>query len=218
MILGVYGAGGLGRETLELARQINDATETWEKILFIDDRLSEGTYNNIEVYNFVRIYELYDKEKIEVCISIGEPALREAIAKEVTGKGYSLVKLVHPSVHVPSSALIGPGSIICAGVFISCDVRIGDNVLVQPNAGIGHDCEIGSHAVVSSFVSLSGNCSVGERAYIGMSVPVKEGLRIGNDSIIGMGSVVLRDIQDNVIAMGNPARPMKENVDKRVFR
>jgi acetyltransferase-like isoleucine patch superfamily enzyme len=50
-----------------------------------------------------------------------------------------------------------------------------------------------------------------------MSVPVKETIKIGKDSIVGMGSVVLRDIQDGMIALGNPARPMKENVSKRVF-
>jgi acyl-[acyl carrier protein]--UDP-N-acetylglucosamine O-acyltransferase len=103
------------------------------------------------------------------------------------------------------------------GSFVSCDVAVGENVLIQPHASLGHDCQIGNHAVLSSFVSLSGECSVGERTYIGMSVPVKETTKIGKDSIIGMGSVVLRDIPDGVIALGNPARPMKENVNKRVF-
>ena len=45
-----------------------------------------------------------------------------------------------------------------------------------------------------------------------------QGISIGNDTIVGMASVVHRDIPDNVIALGNPARPMKNNDDHRVFR
>lgn len=217
MVLGIYGSGGLGREVLELAKQINAVSNRWSKIIFIDDVKPEGIYNNTEMYPFERINKLYDKEEIEISISMGEPAFRDSIAQRVIEKGYTLATLIHPSVYVSESTRIGSGTIICMGSFVSCDVAIGENVLIQPHASLGHDCQISNHAVLSSFVSLSGECSVGERTYIGMSVPVKEAIKIGRDSIIGMGSVVLRDIQDGVIALGNPARPMKENVNKRVF-
>jgi sugar O-acyltransferase (sialic acid O-acetyltransferase NeuD family) len=169
------------------------------------------------MYPTKRISELYDKNEIEISIAMGEPAFRDIIAQRLIGEGYTLATLVHPSVYVPDSTRIGSGTIICMDSFVSCDVTIGENVLVQSHASIGHDCQIGNHAVLSSFVSLAGKCRVGERAYIGMSVPVKETIKIGKDSIVGMGSVVLRDIQDGMIALGNPARPMKENVSKRVF-
>jgi acetyltransferase-like isoleucine patch superfamily enzyme len=51
-----------------------------------------------------------------------------------------------------------------------------------------------------------------------MSVPIKEGSMIGKNTIVGMGSVVLRDLPDDVIALGNPARPMKKNENHRVFK
>jgi acetyltransferase-like isoleucine patch superfamily enzyme len=50
-----------------------------------------------------------------------------------------------------------------------------------------------------------------------MNVPVKEETTIGDDVIIGMGSVVLRNIDAGMVALGNPARPMKANDSKRVF-
>ena len=82
---------------------------------------------------------------------------------------------------------------------------------------IGHDSSIGADSVLSSGVTVCGNCTIGERSFIGVNVPIKEIISIGNDSIIGIGSVVIRDIPDNVIALGNPARPMKNNDDRRVF-
>jgi len=47
---------------------------------------------------------------------------------------------------------------------------------------------------------------------------VKDQVRIGDGVIVGMGSVVFNDLPDNVIALGNPARPMRPNLEQRVFK
>ena len=41
---------------------------------------------------------------------------------------------------------------------------------------------------------------------------------IGEGVIVGMGSVVFNDLPDNVVALGNPARPMRPNLEQRVFK
>ncbi len=61
-------------------------------------------------------------------------------------------------------------------------------------------------------------CRIGERSYIGMGTQIKEGVTIGDEVIVGMGSVVYNDIPNGMIALGNPARPMRPNVDKLVFK
>ncbi|MFW8642680.1 acyltransferase [Rhizobium beringeri] len=55
-------------------------------------------------------------------------------------------------------------------------------------------------------------------SYLGMGALVKERMQIGHSSIIGMGSVVHIDIPDEVIALGNPARVVRRNEDKKVFK
>ena len=67
-------------------------------------------------------------------------------------------------------------------------------------------------------VNIGGKCRIGKRSYIGMGTLIKEGVTIGDDVIVGMGSVVYSDIPDNMIALGNPARPMRPNTDKKVFK
>ena len=47
---------------------------------------------------------------------------------------------------------------------------------------------------------------------------VKERVNIGNYSIVGMGSIVYKDIPDEMIALGNPARPIARNTDRIVFK
>jgi len=83
---------------------------------------------------------------------------------------------------------------------------------------IGHDAKIGAHSVISSKVNIGGNVKIGLSSYIGMGSQIKEGVQIGSNVIIGMGSVVYNNIPDNMIALGNPARPMKRNLNKKVFK
>lgn len=51
-----------------------------------------------------------------------------------------------------------------------------------------------------------------------MGSQIKESVAIGHNAIIGMGSIVTSDIPDNVIAMGYPAKVLKENTSRSVFK
>ena len=72
--------------------------------------------------------------------------------------------------------------------------------------------------VISSMVNIGGKTVIGRNTYIGMGALVKDQVRIGDGVIVGMGSVVFNDLPDNVIALGNPARPMRPNLEQRVFK
>lgn len=217
MKLAIYGSGGLGREALELAKQINNDSQKWSEIIFIDDITHKNVQDGHKIVPFEKALNLYKVDEIEFIVAVGEPEFRKMLWNKIVDKGYKLATLIHPKVFIPESTNILSGTVVSCDVFISCGNEIGENVYIQPKASIGHDCKISSHCVISSFVSFAGNCSVEECTFIGMSVPIKEKSKIGSHTIVGMGSVVLRDIPDNAIAIGNPARVMKMNEDKRVF-
>ena len=217
MRLGIYGLGGLGREVYELAKIINSEKLFWEEILFIDHKNDIGSFNGAKAISCSRLYQDYCDQDIEISIALGEPAFRNEVYQDMLGHGYPVVSLVHPEIHLPSNTAVGNGCIISENCFISVNVCIGENVLIQPHTCIGHDSRIMPHSVLSTNVVICGNCTIGNRCYIGVNVPVKESVKIGDDVIVGMGSVVTRDIEDNVIALGNPARAMKKNDEKRVF-
>jgi len=216
-ILGIYGAGGLGREVWELAQIINKSEQRWSQVVFIDDGECVENPRGLPIYTFDETLKK-DIDDIEFCIAVGEPEIRRKLYAKLVGNNMKIATLVHPEVTIPSSTVIGEGSIICKFVSITCDISIGKNVYVHPMACIGHDAHIGDHAVISSFVDVAGNCFVGERSFLAINVVLKQGARVGNDSIVGLASVVHRDIPDHVIALGNPARPMKNNNEKRIFK
>lgn len=117
--------------------------------------------------------------------------------------------IVHPTASVSRSARIGNGVVIFQHVTITTNVTIGDHVMILPNTVISHDDVIGEYTSIAGGVALSGNVRVGESCYIGSHASIKEGVTIGNGALIGLGSVVLRDVAENCVVVGNPARVLR---------
>lgn len=214
MKLAIYGAGGLGREVLELAKQINATHPRWDAFCFIDDLHAD---RQLKGHPVVTLESLTANDH-EVVIAVGEPALRRKLADKARAAGFTLPVLVHPGAQVSADVTFNEGCVVCYGTFISCDTVIGRNVHLQPNASLGHDCQIGDDCVISSYANLAGQCQVGPRTFIGMNAVIRECTVIGEDAIISMGAAVFANIAAGVIAMGNPARAIRANDDKKVFR
>lgn len=217
MVLGICGAGGSGREVLELAEYINSKQDRWKAIVYIEKDQFQGDTRGRTVYTFEEAKQLYGLKDIEYVISVGEPFLRAQIANQIIESDCNLATLIDPDIRVPQSCLIGAGSVIRGQVFLSTDIELGINTMIQPRAVLGHDVKIGNHSVVSSLCALSGACEVGEKTYLAVNCITKELTHIGSGTIISMGSVVRKSIPDNVIAEGNPAKVICDNRLQEVF-
>lgn len=215
-VLGIYGAGGLGREVCELANIINSNSPRWDNIVFISDFKETEEVNGVKVFSFEEAKETFNN--LEVVVAVGEPTARKKLYEKVLENKVTPATLIHPNIHVPSTTTIGKGTVIQFGCGISVNIKIGDNVYMQPYVSLGHDDVIGDGCVLSCFNNFGGNIHVGQYTYLGLSVCIKQGVRIGTETIVSMGAVVYNDIPDGVIALGNPARPMRANTEKRVFK
>ncbi len=217
MILGIYGSGGHGGDILDLAYAVNSNDKRWDGYIFINDYADGQRVREINIMSFDRFLETYSKYEAEIVIAVGEPDVREKLWNKVTKSSFSMATLIHPTVELPETVKIGKGCTIGKNSFISYDVQIGDNTCIQTMACVGHNTIVGKNVVMSSLSNCGGNCRIGNNVYIALNVPVKEHISIGSNTIVGMGAVVLRDLPADVIAMGNPARPMLRNEKKRVF-
>ena len=89
-------------------------------------------------------------------------------------------------------------------------VFIGDKTLIGPNVTIcttGHPADPHYREMVAHY---SLEIKIGKNVWIGSNSVILPGVTIGDNSIIGAGSVVTRDIPENVIAFGNPCRVQRE--------
>ncbi len=215
MILGIYGASGLGREVEIIARKINEIENRWDNIIFIDDNESITEVVGIPSYSFIKAKSMYPN--LEITIAIGEPRTREDVYNKVAKDGIKLATLVHPGVYIDRTTTVGAGTTICEGVTITSGVIIHENVYIQPHAVIGHDIRIGKHSVIGSNSEIGGANEIGERVFVGFMVGTLQGLTIGDDSEISAGSIVFRNVEPGMIVMGNPARVIRKNEGRGVF-
>lgn len=207
MVLGIYGYGGHGLEVEELARIINLKENRWEKIIFIDDA-PEKT-DDEKIFSFETIKSKYSAGDIEFMVGIGEPVIRAKVFDKVKKESYNFATLIHPSATVAEDAVIEEGSMVAHNAFISVKVHLYSNVVIQPCASVHHECEVGKNSVVGTSASLGGMSSLGHNSFIGLNACVKQGIKIGNSSVAGMGAVVIKDVPDRAMVVGNPAKIVK---------
>ena len=98
-------------------------------------------------------------------------------------------------------------------------VYIGDKVMFGPNVTIATASHPIEPTLRAKGLQYNKDVYIGENSWIGAGVIIVPGVRIGKNTVIGGGSVVTKDIPDNVVAAGNPCRVLREvgERDKKYF-
>lgn len=109
-------------------------------------------------------------------------------------------------VHLGNNVYINYNSVLVDDAHI----YIGDGTLIAPNVTI----VAASHPISPKLRAEGYGCNepvyIGKNVWIASNVTILPGVHIGDNSVIGAGSVVTKDIPANVIAVGNPARVLRE--------
>ncbi|MBQ4253954.1 MAG: sugar O-acetyltransferase [Erysipelotrichaceae bacterium] len=97
-------------------------------------------------------------------------------------------------------------------------IYIGDKVMIGPNVTIN----TANHPILPELrarnLQYNRDVHIGENSWLGAGVIIVPGVTIGKNTVIGAGSVVTKDIPDNVVAVGNPCRVLREVSEKdRLF-
>jgi len=207
--LAVVGAGGLGREVAWLIRDINEKEPTWDFVGFIDDSLSGKTVEGYPIIGNFEMLEKMDPAPYVVC-AIGDPVIRKSVVDRCLDIGLEFATLVHPSVLLSDFVEIGSGSVICAGTVLTTNIKIGAYSVLSPNCTMGHDSVLGDFASLMPATNIAGEVTVGEGCYFGINSGAINQVSIGEWSIIGAGAMVVNDIPPRVVAVGVPAKPIKQ--------
>lgn len=140
-----------------------------------------------------------------VALGIGDNAARLRAARRLPAE--LLPALAHPSAVVSPSATLGVGTVVFPKAVVNASARLGCATIVNTSAVVEHDCAIGDGAHIAPGALMLGGSSAGDLAWIGAGSVVLPGIRVGSRAVVGAGAVVTRDVADDVVVVGCPARP-----------
>lgn len=171
---------------------------------WLDGLSEERVENKLKIYDY-NLLRPDEKEKMDAAI------------KEILGKTGDNIFIEQPF-HCDYGKNIEVGNNFYANYNCTIldvgKVIIGENVMFAPNVSIytaGHPIHPQSR---NSGYEYGLSITIGDNVWVGGSVVINPDIKIGNNVVIGSGSVVTKDIPDNVIAVGNPCRVIREITDE----
>jgi len=122
---------------------------------------------------------------------------------------FKFVNAIHPSVIIGNNVKIGKGIIAMAGVIFNPGAIVDDFSFFATGAQIEHDCYVGKFASVSAGSVLGGHVHIRSFSAITLGVTILDRITIGYNTVVGSGSLVIKDLPNNVLAYGNPAKVIR---------
>jgi sugar O-acyltransferase (sialic acid O-acetyltransferase NeuD family) len=208
----IVGAGGHGRETLDVveALVVADPSNAPRFVGFVADGADEellarrgaallGASGALDA-TIERLGAGYH-------LAIGNGSVRAQLDGSVhPSRRDRAVTLVHPSATIGADNRISAGVLLAAGARVTTNVQLGRHTHLNVNAVVSHDAVVGDCVTLSPGVLLNGSVTIEDRAFLGTGAIVLPGRRVAHDAVIGAGAVVADDVPAGVIARGVPAR------------
>jgi len=197
------GTGGFAREVLCL---IWDLGRYDQVKAFVE---ADAAYSHQQLMNIPVISQSqFDPFGAEVVIAIGDPVTRHKVSQALP-RDTDYATLIHPSVIMSPWVKIGAGSIICARTTLTCDISLGKHTQLNLHTTVGHDCVLEDFVTTAPAVNISGMCHLERKIYVGTNAAIRQNIRITEGTTIGMGAVVVKDITESGVYVGNPCRKIK---------
>ena len=203
----LIGAGGQGKETAEILEQHKNCGKAFKVLGFIDEDsgLQGSTVSGLRVLGDFAWLERQNPQNLALICCVGNPRATFDLVKRAMRLGFHFINAISPYSNISPQATLGIGVTVYANVVVNTGVKIGDHCILNVGTSVSHDAEVGSYCNLNPGTRLAGNVRLGDGCYLGMGCTVIQGRSIGAWTTIGAGAAVVRDLPDQVTAVGVPA-------------
>jgi len=204
--LAIIGSGDLGRQVAHHA-----SLNKFEVVGYFDDF---NDVSNDQYPILGKVSEIVDQfaensfDKLFIAIGYKHMKVRKQLFNQFY-KSIPFANIIHDSAIIDPSVEIGEGNIIYPGVAIDSNSIIHNNVLINIGSTIAHDAVIYSHSFLSSKIALAGFTIVNEQCILGINCTIIDNVEIASNTQIGAGSVVLKNVREEGVYVGNPIKKIR---------
>lgn len=203
----VVGAKGLAKEVLEMLY----LNKEMDNLVFYDDinidepNLLYGEFPILRSPEEAKEY--FNTIDSRFTLGIGFPKVRYALYHKFLALGGKPYTLITNTAHIGHFDVnISSGVTICYNCAISNSASIGKGSFINGNTIVGHDSKIGEFCEICPSVNIAGHIEIGDYSFIGTGVIIYPNVKIGKNVSVTAGSVIRKNIPDNVIVHGNPSK------------
>ena len=208
---------GAGKHAVSVANVALSAGYTIKRFV---DKYKNGL--NLLGYEIIGdLSELDNIDNYSFAIAIGDNADRERTHKELTlaMPNMHFPPLVHSSAVVSFFTKIGDGAVLMPKAIVGPNSKVGRFCLINTQASIDHDCLMYDYSSLAPAAVTGGAVTIGLRSAVSIGATIKHGIKIGDDSVVGANSYLNKDLPNNQVAYGTPAKRVRfRNIGDAYFK
>lgn len=202
----IVGAGGFGRELLNIIQDINLISgPRWNVKGFLDDTPNPLQRKECPLGVVGTILDYYPRNNEVLALGIADPNAKKKVTQLLKSRGASFESVIHPHVNLGRYNVFGEGLVAYSGLGMTVNISIG-NFCTLLSCGIGHDAKIGDFCTISSCCNIMGGATLGAGTFLGGNSAIAPHVTVGENVYVCLGSMVVKDVPLGMKVMGNPAR------------